>query len=398
MRNNPIATSEKLDRLTLSHVAFFAFFPGYSLYQSLIVYGYLPPLFGGFSTFVSLCFAPFLLFMVFRNFSSGVFRLNYSDLTFLLFWILFLTTALIGYLTLFDQATPIAHFSVLIQFFTFYCCLRLMPQSSSKTTTVFGVSFFVVCAVMLTSSGAEDVERIAASARLDEVYFRDYQGYALSGIVSGILFAARLNRPLLRFLVYLSLIFSLYMNGARSELIASLPAVLLIEYLIERRVTLALGGVVFASLAGGLVLLASIGSDPSNRTLALLQDYQSDVSYNERLYASDIAKNTIDTSPIMGDYASYPEGLYAHNMLSAWVDLGFFGFGVYFAIIIAPAFFLLRNHRLLESHDIAALAAFTLVMVLLVLFAKGFTYKLLPVLIGLHASVVAVAQSRKAGV
>lgn len=385
--------------LTISHAAFLAFFPGYSLYQSLIVFGYAPPLFGGFSTFISLCFMPFLAFYLFGGISSGKIRVNYADITFFIFWILFFLTATNGYLKLNDTATPIAHFSVLIQFFTFYACLRQIPQASRASFVVFGVSFAIACIIMLTTAGSsEEVESIAAAARLDEVYFRDYQGYALNGIISGIIFAALLEKPIWRLMVYAVLIICLYINGARSELVVALPAVLLIEYLIEGRLTFALGCIIIAALgAFTFLLVASSVYDSSNRTLALIRDYQSDVSYIERTYASDMARITIDSHPIMGSYASYPEGFYAHNALSAWVDLGFVGFVLYLTIIIGPAFFLLGNRRWLDNRHIATLAAFTLVMVLLILSAKGFTYKLLPVLVGLHASLVSVARSRRTG-
>lgn len=311
---------------------------------------------------------------------------------------IFLLTAVIGYLRLGNNGTPIAHFSVIIQFFTFYACLRQMPQASRASLAVFGASFGIACIVMLTTAGSsEDIERMAQAARLDDVYFRDYQGYALSGAVSGFLFVTMLPKAIWRLLVYLTLIACLYLNGARSELIAALPAVLLVEYTIKGRVTLALGSVIAVAMGAlAFLLVAGNGFDSSNRTLALIRDYQSDGSYNERMYANTLARITIDSHPIMGSYASYPEGLYAHNALSAWVDLGLVGFILYLTIIIAPAFFLLRNRQWLGSRHIATLAAFTLIMVLLILSAKGFTYKLLPVLVGLHASLVSVARSQRA--
>jgi hypothetical protein len=49
------------------------------------------------------------------------------------------------------------------------------------------------------------------------------------------------------------------------------------------------------------------------------------------------ARQTISASPIFGDYASYTPGHYAHNILSAWVDLGLFGFVYLLAMLIWPA-------------------------------------------------------------
>jgi hypothetical protein len=49
------------------------------------------------------------------------------------------------------------------------------------------------------------------------------------------------------------------------------------------------------------------------------------------------ARQTIAAHPILGDYASYAPGYYSHNVLSAWVDLGLFGFLYVLAITIVPA-------------------------------------------------------------
>jgi O-antigen ligase len=48
------------------------------------------------------------------------------------------------------------------------------------------------------------------------------------------------------------------------------------------------------------------------------------------------ALETIAKYPLQGSYASYEPGSYAHNILSAWVDLGLFGFLALVALLLWP--------------------------------------------------------------
>jgi hypothetical protein len=72
-----------------------------------------------------------------------------------------------------------------------------------------------------------------------------------------------------------------------------------------------------------------------NRILELL-DLSQSTSANKRHHLTVYAMQTIAAHPILGDYASYKPGYYSHNVLSAWVDLGLFGFVYLLAIPSCP--------------------------------------------------------------
>ena len=79
-----------------------------------------------------------------------------------------------------------------------------------------------------------------------------------------------------------------------------------------------------------------ITSIPDNRILELL-DLSHSTSANKRHHLTMHAVQTIKAHPFLGDYASYAPGYYSHNILSAWVDLGLFGFIYLNAILVIPA-------------------------------------------------------------
>ncbi len=81
----------------------------------------------------------------------------------------------------------------------------------------------------------------------------------------------------------------------------------------------------------------------------------------------NFAINTIAANPVLGDYASYPAGDYAHNVLSAWVDLGLFGFIFLIALLLLPALSLIPRGLSGASTSHECLLAFFLLSVTLFL-------------------------------
>jgi hypothetical protein len=73
-----------------------------------------------------------------------------------------------------------------------------------------------------------------------------------------------------------------------------------------------------------------------------LLDLSRSTSANKRHHLTLYAKQAIAAHPLLGGYASYQLGYYAHDVLSAWVDPGLFGF-VYLLVLTAvpgvPMFF-----------------------------------------------------------
>ncbi|MDF3863994.1 hypothetical protein P3W53_05965, partial [Pseudomonas denitrificans (nom. rej.)] len=151
----------------------------------------------------------------------------------------------------------------------------------------------------------------------------NYQAVALAYIVVA-LAALPPARVLVRYAGYALSIIALYLIGARSEFVAFALIAGTIEFCMAKRKAqfVALG------IVGILVLLllahTMLGALPGSRILGL-SDVSEDASAIARAALTNNAWLSITKAPFMGDYGSYLPGNYAHNILSAWVDMGLIG-------------------------------------------------------------------------
>jgi hypothetical protein len=95
-----------------------------------------------------------------------------------------------------------------------------------------------------------------------------------------------------------------------------------------------------AFIVGGIEQITNML--PENRILQLL-DLSHSSSAVARQHFSQNALQTISENPVFGDFASYPDGHYAHNVLCAWVDFGLFGMVFFMSLLIWQAVSLFLN-------------------------------------------------------
>ena len=187
------------------------------------------------------------------------------------------------------------------------------------------ISLVAMSAVVFTFSvdGAFYLAVLGAARDPDSV--ATYQGFSRSYLMPLAVALTCARRRGLRWSLYALGLPTLYINTARSEFGALLFLIPLIEFHAARHrmAVVAVFVLLFLLLKVNLdTLLAAV---PDNRTLELLDlSHSSSVSARHHLTAQ--ALRTIYLHPILGDYASYAPGSYAHNILSTWVDLGLFGF------------------------------------------------------------------------
>jgi hypothetical protein len=102
----------------------------------------------------------------------------------------------------------------------------------------------------------------------------------------------------------------------------------------------------FLLTAGVVTYLSSYGRniveemETQNRIFNYIEHQSTSGSYYEREAAAEHALRVIKQSPLLGDFASYPAGLYSHNILSAWVDYGLTGFILHIGVFITAIFVL----------------------------------------------------------
>mgnify|MGYP006331453811 FL=1 len=117
---------------------------------------------------------------------------------------------------------------------------------------------------------------------------------------------------------------------------------------------------------------------------------------------SDAAIVTIVENPLLGDYGSYAlatgggVGSYAHNLLSAWVDLGVFGFILYVASFLFMGLAIFNAQTKEKDEDVllnivVGLFFFTIPLMLL---SKDYGYLLFGLTIGFVARMIDVSRRK----
>jgi O-antigen ligase len=175
-----------------------------------------------------------------------------------------------------------------------------------------------------------------------------------------------------RFLLYGLATSTLFLNGARSEFSAVLFLVPILELYYTKNKLYSIFPLFFLLILFGVNAESIVGMLPDNRTLQLL-DLSHSSSGVARQRLASAAWRTISENPIFGDFASYPDGDYAHNILCAWVDFGLFGFVFFAALLVWPAFQLFADGYFLKLKysDFVLACSFVCITILWVLTAKN---------------------------
>jgi hypothetical protein len=398
---------KSLKNLQFSEFAFLLLFPGFFAYHSLVGLDYLNPFLGGFFRPLSIIFLPLLIFLFFRRFNARKIILNRLDYIFIVIIFYASFVGLVHYalgsgfvieVELFESTI-----SQLILNLAMYLLARTIDYENStlKYMAIFGL--FAMCVVVFLNIGQSGIFYLAMDA-VDRDAVAGYQGFARSIVVTAIFVLATTKDVRLFLAISLIVISALFVNGARSELIGfAVSLFFMIIYKFNIKASL------FGLIALLFLLLAAILLVPSeiiehNRFMELLNEGRLASSAVARGELSDAAIESIVNNIFLGDYGSYAlngfEGVggYAHNLLSAWVDLGVFGFILYVAsfIIVGVAVFNARNNE--KNGDVLSsiVVGFFFFTMPLMLFSKNYGYLLFGLTIGFSARMLDVAR-RKSG-
>ena len=307
-----------------AELAFFLLFPGFFAYQTLLGLGVIRAYLGGYFAIVALLMFPMLLLSYLRRLHAQAFRLHGVDAAFLGFLAYF--AAVIACNAASADISIIAyHVLGMIYMLSLFFIFKTLDFQSRRFRLTQLTSLAAMSAVVFIFSvdGAFYLAALGAARDPDSV--ATYQGFSRSYLVPLVVMLACTRQRGMRWALYALGLPTLYINTARSEFGALLFLIPLIEFHASRHRMVMVAALLLLFLLLKLNLDAIIAAVPSNRTLELL-DLSSSSSASARNHLTEQALHTIDLHPILGDYASYPPGNYAHNILSAWVDLGLFGF------------------------------------------------------------------------
>ena len=116
-----------------------------------------------------------------------------------------------------------------------------------------------------------------------------------------------------------------------------------------------------AVVAGALGFFASERLSHEEFRLLSLMDWDTDLSTQGRGHLNTAAWNEIKENPLFGNYGHYvadnPEGVaaYAHNILSAWVNGGLFGFILYLSCVVIGVLALIQGWSASQAGSRSAL-------------------------------------------
>ena len=349
--------------------------------------------FGGFFTAACILSVP-LLVMATRHNPRPRVKLNSVIVPlFFFFNIAVIVSALIGISTGKSEEITNPHLAFSFKFIVLYYVARMICVNDRKFQRITIFALLAIVFFTLYTASAERILEANIARQVNEDFQIDYQGMAYAYVVLAMFGLVSAGRPW-RIVLYSLSLPILFIVGARSEFVAFLLIALTFEFCKSR------SRPKFALMAIAAVLLVTLAysaldnSMQDNRIFGLL-DIQNDESAIERRSLTSEAISTISQNPILGNYASYLPGNYAHNILSAWVDLGILGFIALLIIVLGPVIYLLRRFSI-DGRDptfIICLAA-ALATLLLILLAKNYNYQFIPVSVGLYARYLMLSRIR----
>ncbi|MET0322161.1 MAG: hypothetical protein ABW069_15680 [Duganella sp.] len=345
-------------------------FPGFFAYQTLLGLGMIRAYLGGYFAWISLLMLPPLLMSYLLRLRQDGYRLHRVD------------AAMLGFLAYYGVLIAVHsshagdatghHVLGLLYIFLLFVIFKTLDYGSRRLRITLWVSVLGMSAVVFSYAvdGAFYLAALGAARDPDSV--ATYQGFSRSYVLPIVLLLACTRQASLRWALYAAGLPTLYINTARSEFGALLFLVPLIELHTARSRMAMLAAMAAAVIALQANLDALIAAVPGNRTLELL-DLSHSSSASARHELTLHALRTIAEHPILGDYASYASGKYAHNILSAWVDLGLFGFVALLALLLYPLLqmaihgYLIggrasRDHRYLLAWSLLAMTLLLLCM------------------------------------
>jgi hypothetical protein len=326
----------------VAHCAFMLLFPGFFFYQTLLGLGIIGAFLGGYFTLVAIILTLPLVFFYSISAKKGNHHLSKLDIYCLVWVTYFLLALAINFAAGANEIIVQRYIQVLIFCIDNYVIFRMIDLGDRKFIALATISlvFMSVITVYFSIDGFFFLQALDATKDPDSL--ATYQGFARSYIYTYLIVICVTKTIGMRFLLYVMATFALFLNGARSEFVAVLLSIPMIELYYIRRKLILVSCVAFLLALFGMNVDAIVGMLPDNRTLQLLDLSHSSSAVARQHLASD-AWRTIAENPILGGFASYPDGHYAHNILSAWVDFGLVGFLGFAGLLIAPEFYLFFN-------------------------------------------------------
>jgi hypothetical protein len=362
---------------------FFMLFPGFFFYHTLLGTGVSSAFLGGYFAPVALAFILPMGQVYLARVRRDAMRLSMIDIHYGLFLVYFLGVVLVNAASGANRTIVAAHLLAILFMVLVYILFCFIDFGSRRFRAIGLLSLAAMSAIVLSYSVDGVFYLASLGMTKDTNALATYQGFSRSYLFTYLAIVSFTRRLPLRLLLHAVGATTLFINTARSEFVALLLAIPLIEFYYSRHKLYFLLAAACLAATIALYLDQILAALPANRILELL-DLSHSSSANKRHQLTAYAIETIAAHPLLGDYGSYRPGYYAHNALSAWVDLGLFGM-LYLAALaivpITPMFF--HEYFAARARPRFLLAfAFACVTILLLLTSHYFTDMLLGATLG----------------
>lgn len=355
----------------MAQTAFLLLFPVFFFYQTLLGIGAIGAFLGGYFTLVAMVLLLPLSYSYMHAVKTNKDFVSNVDLCLVLFAVFYSLVLLVNYAAGKDVMIVERYAQALIFCFETYVIFRLIDLEDKGFIRILYLSLVIMSVITFYFSVGGFFFLQALGEAKNPESLATYQGFARSYIYTFLIIISTARSVVMRFVLYAVVTGALFLNGARSEFSAVLFLIPLNELYFAKRKLPAL----FALTLLSMFLVSGVDSIvtmlPENRILQLLDLSHSSSANTRQRFAND-AMRTISQSPIFGDFASYPDGHYAHNIITTWVDFGLFGF-LFLAILLAlHGLWLLLNGFLSKkkSPDFVLAWSFVCVAILWALTAK----------------------------
>jgi hypothetical protein len=319
----------------MAQLAFFLLFPGFFFYHTALGIGAMGAFLGGYFSPVSILLVLPLSVLYLARVRRDPNRLAKVDMAFWLFLAYFFAVVAVN--AAFGKSMQIAANHMLgILFLINIFIIFKTADFASPAFRRMGLASLVAMSAIVFAYSVNGVFYLGALGMAkDADSLATYQGFSRSYIITFVAVIACTRSAWLRLFLYGIAAPTLFLNSARSEFAALLFLIPFIELYRTRHKLLVLltGALLLLLMQANLDLI--LAHLPENRILELF-DLSHSSSANKRHHLSVHALQTIRAHPLLGDYASYAAGNYAHNILSAWVDTGLFGITALFVLLLAP--------------------------------------------------------------
>lgn len=386
MKHTPLSFFTWSDH-SVGMLAFLVLFPGFFFYHTLLGLGLMSAVLGGYFAPVSLMVVGPLAFLYVFRVRRTPSQLTRTDVFFLLYIAYFLTVIAINALAGANAKIVSNHILGVMFILNMFFIFRLTDCGRRDFRLASIVSLIGMSAIVFSYSVEGSFYLATLGTAKNPESLATYQGFSRSYLVTFTVAIAFCRALPLRIFLYCLAAPTLFINTARSEFVAMLFLVPIIELYFSRH------KFILTALFAALCLLVYLNLEqllsalPSNRILELV-DLSHSSSATKRHHLTMYAMNTIGKFPLFGDYASYSPGFYSHNVLSAWVDTGLFGFLFVLALLVLPLCQMILKGFPDKQRSGQFLLAFTLAASTLLLLASShyFTDMLIGATLGAYSS------------